>query len=39
LLKGIWQGEPWTAHGADVAALAVSCGVCMAVSARVFRWE
>jgi ABC-2 type transport system permease protein len=39
LLKGIWQGEPWTAHGADVAALAVFCGVCMAVSARVFRWE
>ena len=39
LLRGIWTGEPWAAHVGDVAALGVVFVVCVAVSARVFRWE
>ena len=39
LLQGIWVGDPWSAHLGDVAALAVVFVVCVAVSARVFRWE
>ena len=39
LLQGIWKGEPWSAHLGDVAALAVVCLVCTALSAKVFRWE
>lgn len=39
LLQGIWNGDPWSAHLGDVAALAVVFVVCVAISARVFRWE
>lgn len=39
LLRGIWTGEPWSAHVGDVAALGAVFVVCVAVSARVFRWE
>ncbi len=39
LLQGIWKGEAWSAHVGDVAALAVVCLVCTALSAKVFRWE
>ena len=39
LLQGIWKGEAWSAHIGDVAALAVVCLVCTALSARIFRWE
>ncbi|HLG57973.1 MAG TPA: ABC transporter permease [Vicinamibacterales bacterium] len=39
LLDGIWKGDPWSAHGLDVAALVVTFVVCTAVSAKVFRWE
>jgi ABC-2 type transport system permease protein len=39
LLQGIWRGDPWSAHLGDVAALGVLFVVCIAVSARVFRWE
>jgi ABC-2 type transport system permease protein len=39
LLQGIWRGEPWSAHLGDVAALVVVFVVCVAISARVFRWE
>ncbi|HMD32773.1 MAG TPA: ABC transporter permease [Candidatus Acidoferrales bacterium] len=39
LLQGIWNGDGWTAHAGDVAALAVLFGVFTAISARVFRWE
>jgi ABC-2 type transport system permease protein len=39
LLQGIWTGDPWSAHVGDIAALAVVFVVCVAVSARVFRWE
>jgi ABC-2 type transport system permease protein len=39
LLKGIWQGHPWSAHLLDVAALIVTFGVFAAISSRLFRWE
>ena len=39
LLRGIWKGEAWSAHLGDLAALAIVCLVCTALSARVFRWE
>ena len=39
LLQGIWNGDTWSAHAGDVAALAVVFVVCTAVSAKVFRWE
>jgi ABC-2 type transport system permease protein len=39
LLKGIWQGDSWSVHISDVAALVVVFAVCIAVSSKVFRWE
>jgi ABC-2 type transport system permease protein len=39
LMKGIWQGQPWSAHTGDLAALVAFFVICTALSARVFRWE
>jgi ABC-2 type transport system permease protein len=39
LLRGIWHGEGWLSHVGDVAVLAIMFAVCIALSARVFRWE
>jgi len=39
LLQGMWNGDSWSAHVGDVAALAVVFVVCTALSAKVFRWE
>ena len=39
LMKGIWRGEGWIAHGTDVAALALTMAICIALSAKWFRWE
>jgi ABC-2 type transport system permease protein len=39
LLQGIWNGDAWSAHLGDVAALVVVFAVCTALSAKVFRWE
>jgi ABC-2 type transport system permease protein len=39
LLQGIWDGDTWSAHVSEVAALAVIFVVCTALSAKVFRWE
>jgi len=39
LLRGIWHGEGWSTHVADVGMLTLMFVVCVAVSARVFRWE
>ena len=39
LLQGIWNGDPWSAHLGDVAALTIVFAVCTALSAKVFRWE
>jgi len=39
LLEGIWRGDPWSAHLRDVIALILAFMVCMALSAKIFRWE
>jgi ABC-2 type transport system permease protein len=39
LLQGIWNGDAWSAHVGDVAALAAFFVLCTALSAKVFRWE
>lgn len=39
LMQGMWVGDPWSAHLGDVGALAVTFVVCVAISARVFKWE
>lgn len=39
LLVGILQGEPWSAHLGDLAALGIMFVVCTTLSSRVFRWE
>jgi ABC-2 type transport system permease protein len=39
LLQGIWNGDPWSAHLGDLAALALVFVICTAISSRVFRWE
>jgi ABC-2 type transport system permease protein len=39
LLRGIWNGEGWSAHLVDVAALVLVFAIGVAVSSRVFRWE
>ena len=38
LLRGIWKGDSWLMHAGDVGALALVFAICMALSARVFRW-
>jgi ABC-2 type transport system permease protein len=39
LLQGIWNGDAWSAHVGDIAALVLVFVVCTAVSSKVFRWE
>jgi len=39
LLQGIWVGDPWSAHLADVAMLIVFFLLSTALSAKIFRWE
>ena len=39
LLTGILNGEPWSAHLTDVAVVAAIFAICVALSARIFRWE
>jgi ABC-2 type transport system permease protein len=39
LLRGIWRGDGWIPHLAEVAVLAIMFAVCTALSAKVFRWE
>src|SRR5580704_6644209 len=39
LLEGIWKGEAWSSHMADVMVLVLVFVICTAVSAKVFRWE
>ena len=39
LLRGVWRGDPLSAHLWDAAAIALVFLVCTAISARVFRWE
>jgi ABC-2 type transport system permease protein len=39
LLKGVWFGEAWSAHGLDAAVLVGMVLVCGALAGRYFRWE
>lgn len=39
LMNGIWEGTGWFAQIGNVAALLVTFAVCIALSARWFRWE
>jgi ABC-2 type transport system permease protein len=39
LLRGIWIGEPWSAHLGDVAALVIVAVIGVVLSAKFFRWE
>ncbi|MBL8997714.1 MAG: ABC transporter permease [Gemmatimonadales bacterium] len=39
LMQGVWDGVPWLALWVHVAALLAAFALCVAVSARVFRWE
>jgi ABC-2 type transport system permease protein len=39
LLRGVWRGHGWLAHGPDVAVLAATFVVGVVVSSWVFRWE
>jgi ABC-2 type transport system permease protein len=39
LLKGIWNGDRWSTHLGDVAAMAVLFLLYTMLSAKVFRWE
>jgi ABC-2 type transport system permease protein len=39
LLEGIWNGDPWSWHFGDVAALVLVFIICTALSAKIFRWE
>ena len=39
LLRGIWNGNPWSAHTADIAVLALVFALAAALASRTFRWE
>jgi ABC-2 type transport system permease protein len=39
LMQGIWNGDAWSAHIGDVAALVLIFAVCTALSSKVFRWQ
>lgn len=39
LMRGLWFGEPWSAHWPEVAVLTGILVVCGVISARFFRWE
>ena len=39
LLQGIWNGDAWSMHMGDIAALVLVFVACTALSAKVFRWE
>ena len=39
LMRGAWGGESWLNHFADVGVLSLNILVCVALSARIFRWK
>jgi ABC-2 type transport system permease protein len=39
LLRGILEGDAWSAHLTDLAGLTVVFVVCTTVTAGIFRWE
>ncbi len=39
LLRGVWRGEGWLAHGMEIAVLSLMFAGLTVVAGRVFRWE
>ncbi len=39
LLKGIWSGGAWSDHLVELGALTLNFVICIALSAKIFRWE
>jgi ABC-2 type transport system permease protein len=39
LLEGVWKGEALSSHFWDAGAIAIVFAICVALSARFFRWE
>ena len=39
LMQGVWDGTGWLAQWPSVAALLLTCGACLTLAARWFRWE
>lgn len=39
LLRGIWLGDGWLAHGWDLGGLVLVFGISTAIAARFFRWS
>ncbi len=39
LMQGAWRGDSWLNHSADVGVLSLNIVVCVALSARIFRWK
>jgi ABC-2 type transport system permease protein len=39
LLRGLWKGDPWSAHLGDVFFLAGITIVCAVIAVRAFRWD
>lgn len=39
LMRGAWAGESWLNHLPNIGVLGLNIVVCLAVSARVFRWK
>jgi ABC-2 type transport system permease protein len=39
LMQGAWAGESWLRHLPDIGVLSLNMVVCLALSARIFRWK
>ncbi len=39
LTKGMWFGEPWSAHWLDVVVLGGVMVICLGVASRLFKWK
>jgi ABC-2 type transport system permease protein len=39
LLRGVWQGAPWSAHVGEIAVLVATIVVCTLLASRFFRWQ
>ncbi|MFC1555489.1 ABC transporter permease [candidate division KSB1 bacterium] len=39
LLKGVWTGQPWSAHIKELVILGIIAIACIGISAKTFKWE
>jgi ABC-2 type transport system permease protein len=39
LIKGMWYGDPWSAHGLDIVVLIGIMIVCLVIASRLFKWK